>query len=110
MLSKQDKINELRAQIEELESTCDIFSGGHKKSTYTAKFGRVSSFDEDIKELLKKYKGTVFEVFTRHMVDSLILFNHNRNQVEDVNTSDKFGSTQVWEAIQILTKSEEFGK
>ena len=65
------------------------------------RFGRDASFDQDIINLIKKYKGTIYEVYVRHMVDSLILFNHNRNQVEDVNSGSKFGKTDVWEAIQL---------
>lgn len=69
------------------------------------KFGRDSTFDEDILSLVKKYKGKPQEVLIRHMVDSLILFNHNRAQVDYVNTGDRFGDTEVWKAIQLQLHS-----
>lgn len=88
------------------ESLIDIF--GFEQKEYKpsffankAKFGRDSTLDEDILSLIKKWRGKPQETLVRHMVDSLIIFNHNRNQVDNVNTSDRFGSTEVREAIQL---------
>lgn len=75
------------------------------------KFGRDSTFDEDILSLIKKWKGTKMEVFVRHMIDSLIIFNHNREQLDNINlkeyahTGDRFGDTEVWKAIQLQLHS-----
>lgn len=69
------------------------------------KFGRDSTFDEDILTLIKKFKGKPQEILVRHMIDSLILFNHNRAQVDYVNTGDRFGDTEVWKAIQLQLHS-----
>lgn len=102
---KEDKIRSLKEEISELENSCDLLDGYSKGFSHKPKFGRDFSFDEDIQSLIKKWKGTPHEVLIRHMVDSLILFNHNRNQIDNVDTSDKFGKAEVWEAIQLQLRS-----
>lgn len=46
-------------------------------------FGRDTSLEEDMIELKKKYKNTPNEVLVQHMIDSLIIFNHNRKNIGD---------------------------
>lgn len=45
-----------------------------------AKFGRFTTFKEDIEELQRKWKYTKAEPAVGHMLDSLTIFLHNADQ------------------------------
>lgn len=42
---------------------------------------RETTLEEDMIELKKKYKNTYNEILVQHMIDSLIIFNHNRKNI-----------------------------
>jgi hypothetical protein len=75
--------------INETNDLPDILGEGIRYSNKAPKFGRFPSLDEDLLELKKKWLNTKNEVLVQHMIDSLIIFNHNRKNFSQFPTIQK---------------------
>lgn len=47
-------------------------------------FGRYPTFEEDLLEFRKKWSGKPQEILIQHMIDSLIIFNHNMENLKGI--------------------------
>jgi hypothetical protein len=64
------------------ENLADILFQKPIAPRWRNKFGSTGTLDDDLLELKKKWLGTQDEVLVQHMIDSLIIFNHNRKSLQ----------------------------
>jgi hypothetical protein len=81
-MDKYEIVNQ-KYSFDDIQPEIDILGSGIPRFN---KISRYTTFDEDLLELKKKWHCRREEVLVQHMIDSLIIFNHNRANINHYPT------------------------